>query len=690
MQSVQSVLSQTCEDFELIVVDDASTDLTAKILKSIVDRRLRTIRNISNLGIVGSLNRGMAEATGRYIARIDADDYCLPTRFAKQRAFLDNNERCMIVGSDMSILQHGRIRFSRQPGHSDPLLIRWMLHVTNPIGHPSMMFRADIVQRLGCYLREPFKYAEDFDFSHRVLRLGEISVIPEHLVIYRQHALNLTSIRRSEMIDTTVSVLRRVYAELLGPGQDHDATLVARHLMTGDAVRQPEDLDRLGNTLNALIVGFGDAYDLDARQQEFVIKHAGKLWWQVVQNSLRDGRFASVARHYARYRWSRETKPAALRLARSSVLGLLRLPSRNRQVSKVGLPVPDSEIRFNNVPYRAIPVRIDDPPCLYVVVDTEAEFDWAQEFSRSATSVSAMSRQFLAQSIFDRHGVRPIYVIDYAVASQPEGYEPLLAIFKRHGCVIGAHLHPWINPPFEEEVSERNSFAGNLSPELEERKLRKLISQIEKNFSIKPMFFKAGRYGLGPSTMEILRRTGFVVDFSIMPMADMRAQTGLDFRSADSHPYEVVSSRILSIPMTRGQVGLIAPMPQQLHSAVHSSALRRLRVPGILACLRLANTVTLTPEGMTIPEQIQLIKARMSGGQRTFVLHYHSSTLGMHTPYVSNEAQLKRFLHNIATVCEFFFAKLGGYPGNPADLVPQEMRERIWPEPLLTASSDDF
>jgi hypothetical protein len=482
------------------------------------------------------------------------------------------------------------------------------------------------------------------------------------------------------MVAKTAAVLRRVYADLLGPGQDEGAALVAQHLVAGDAVSEPANFERLGTFLNTLIVRFVDAYGLDEAQQQAVIQHAGKLWWQMVQQSLRAGRFASAARHHGHFRWSRETKPSAVRIARSSVSGLMRWPSRLSRLRDDTPSALASELRLNDVSYRTIPVRRDDPICLYVVVDTEAEFDWDQKFDRSATGVSAMSRQILAQSIFDHYGVRPIYLIDYAVASQPEGYEPLRTIFNRHGCVIGAHLHPWINPPLEEHLSERNSFAGNLPPELEERKLQTLIAQIEASFGITPLFFKAGRYGIGPNTMEILSRAGFVVDFSIMPMADMRSRGGPDFRFAGSQPYEAVSTGILSLPMTRAQLGLIAPMPQPLHSAVHSARMQRLRLPGIMSRLGLANTVTLTPEGVTVSEQVQLIKTMVARGQRTFVMHYHSSTLGMHTPYVRDEAQLAAFLQNIAAVCGFFFLELGGYPGNPADLVPQGIREQIWPD----------
>src|SRR5271168_4321700 len=128
-----------------------------------------------------------------------------------------------------------------------------------------------------------------------------------------------------------------------------------------------------------------------------------------------------------------------------------------------------------------------------------------------------MRQQVRAQDIFDGYGSRPIYVVDYAVASQAEGYQPLREIFDRHACAIGAHLHPWVNPPFEEALSEHNSYGGNLPAGLEERKLRALVAMIQQSFDISPLFFKAGRYGVGRRTLDTLARLGIEVDFSILP-----------------------------------------------------------------------------------------------------------------------------------------------------------------------------
>ena len=686
-QSIQSVLAQTHEDFELIVVDDGSTDSTRDVVLQYDDPRLRLLDNPRNLGIVEARNRAMAAARGRYVACIDADDVCTPTRFARQVAVLGDRRDLVMVSTEMSVLSRGSIRFTRGRPEADLKALRWTLHLSNPIGHPATMFRAETVQRLGEYMRPEFQYAEDFDFTHRLLTIGDVFVIPEYLVIYRQHSSNVTTTRRGEMIRASAAVLGWVYGNLLQEECGDRAALVARHLLSGEPVTDRTTWERLRDTLDLAALRFHSAYGTDTHQQQMVQRISDVAWQGAVRRSLSAGHLVPAIGQRWRTRRGSASQPTVRAAARSVASGVFRRMQRSH-VDARPVPAPGfSRLLLNGAAYEPVPPSSDQPPVLYVVVDTEAEFDWSKPFSRTSTDVTATARQVLAQEIFDGHGLRPIYLIDYAIASQPAGYEPLRRILDRHGCVIGAHLHPWINPPLEEHLSERNSFAGNLTPDLEFRKLQTLVAMIEQNFSIRPLFFKAGRYGTGASTMDALDRLGFKVDFSIMPLADMRAKGGPDFRFAEPCPYRTGAGEILSLPMTRGQVGALAPLPPRVHAMMHSPHGLRLRLPGILSRAGLLNTVTLTPEGVTAREQVSLIQAMIERGHRVFVLHYHSPTLGMFTPYVQNQFDLDRFLGNIRTVCDHFFRRLGGLAGNPADLLPASLRGLVWPKPGPAAGS---
>jgi GT2 family glycosyltransferase len=692
-QAVASVLAQTFEAFEFIVVDDASTDGTAEILASFADPRLRILRNEENLGVVGSLNRAISASDSRYIARMDADDLCLPTRFARQVAFLDENPDVALLGTNKFLLSDGHVRADNRPIDFDHLLLRCLFHFSNPVAHPTMMFRRDIVARLGYYLSPELQYAEDFDFSHRVLAIGKIAIMPKRLLIYRQHAANLTRTRRAEMVERTASVLTRAYRPLLGDDSEAAAKIIADHLFAGTPVTNGETLERLGSLLERLVHGLGEAYALDAEQSRHLVEHVGMIWWRAVTSALRNGALSAAARHHDRFPWAGLSRPSIRQIMRSSLSGIVPgkevilrhrptfLNGRQHRVAGTGT------LNLGGVSYVEEKIASDDPPSLYVVVDTEAEFDWSEKFDRSLTSVSSMAAQETAQAIFDEYGARPIYVVDYAVASQPEGYLPLRRILDRHACVVGAHLHPWVNPPFEEIVSEFTSFGGNLPPGLEERKLVALTAMIKRNFGVAPLFFKAGRYGVGPETMQTLARLGFAVDFSILPGADLRGRGGPDFRFAKASPYRAVIEGVLSVPMTRGQIGALPPLPPELHTALQSPMMRKLHIPGLLSRAGLANTVTLTPEGITAAEQGKLLRKFVAMGYRTFTLHYHSPSLvAGNTPYVRTAADLKLFLHRIERVCRIFFDELGGLPGNPADLLPPGLRQQVLPRAAVPAA----
>jgi hypothetical protein len=321
-------------------------------------------------------------------------------------------------------------------------------------------------------------------------------------------------------------------------------------------------------------------------------------------------------------------------------------------------------------PYAPCPPDPRLAPTLFAVVDTEAEFDWDKPFARELTSVSAMDAIGRGQEVFEAHGVKPLYVVDYPIAAQKRGYAALRGFMDRGACAIGAHLHPWTTPPFEEALHPRNSYPGNLDPGLEARKLETLVQMIETSFGIRPVFYKAGRYGFGPETAETLRRMGFRVDLSILPGADLRRQGGPDFRAFRPLPYMIGATGLLSMPMTRSEVGLL-PALGRLGSALHDRPGGRiLRVPSLLARLGLAETITLTPEGVTATEQIRLIRALLRGGTRRFVLHYHSPSLSPgHTPYTPDRTGADTLIDRLRRVCGFFFNEIDGKPGDPDSLL---------------------
>lgn len=314
--------------------------------------------------------------------------------------------------------------------------------------------------------------------------------------------------------------------------------------------------------------------------------------------------------------------------------------------------------------WSVVEIPRDQPPLLAVVVDTEEEFDWGEPLARANTRVSSSSAQARAHRIFERYGLKPTYVVDYPVASKPEGFGPLRELLADGLCEIGSHLHPWVTPPFDEQVCPRNSYPGNLPAALEREKLRRLTAVIEDNFGLRPVVYKAGRYGVGPATAGSLVELGYRIDTSVVPHLDLGADGGPDFRHCRAKPYWVGAGRaLLEIPVTAGFAGALASLGPTLYRGLGSKAGLRLRLPGIAARLGLLDRIRLTPEGITHEEHRALTRALLGAGHRVFVFTYHSPSLSPgNTPYVRSEDELSAFLDRFRRYFDFFTGELGGRP----------------------------
>lgn len=312
--------------------------------------------------------------------------------------------------------------------------------------------------------------------------------------------------------------------------------------------------------------------------------------------------------------------------------------------------------------FRRVRLPAERRPQLFVVVDTEEEFDWTAGYSRAHTSVTAMKHVHRGQAIFDRFGIRPAYVIDFPVAAQRDGYAPLLEIAADRRCQIGAHLHPWVNPPYDETVNVRNSFTMNLPPALQRSKLRVLCDAIGEQFGAHPRVFKAGRYGLGGVTAALLEEMGFDTDTSVSPRLDFSSEGGPDFRAFDAGPF-FLTPRLLEVPCTIEFTGWAGRWRQPLQAWAARTSIGPVGAAGVLARLGMVNRIMLSPEGNTFEEMRQLTLALVERGERTFTFSFHSPSLAPgHTPYVRSADDLSAFLRTIERYCEFFTTELNGEP----------------------------
>ena len=232
-EAVNSILGQTFHDFELIVINDGSTDKTAEILNSYADDRLHIINQPANLKICKSLNAGIGLACGEYIARMDADDISLPERFARQVAYLDNHPRIGVLGGwARKITEEGRI-LGEMKNHTRPDCVRWALCFGCPLAHPSVMMRANIVKAAGGY-SDAFLFAEDYDLWRRLSSRTEIVNLAEFVLLHRQHSENVSKKHKAQQLAASRATRELVLAEYIGEEK-------ARTFVELSLVKMPEE-----------------------------------------------------------------------------------------------------------------------------------------------------------------------------------------------------------------------------------------------------------------------------------------------------------------------------------------------------------------------------------------------------------------------------------------------------------------
>jgi glycosyltransferase involved in cell wall biosynthesis len=224
--AVASIFGQTVADLEFIVVDDASIDRTPEVLEGFGDTRLRVIRNDEQLGLAASLNRGLTEARGTYIARLDADDVAMPHRLERQLSRIRAAPSVAIVGSAaMELDDAGRVGAL----HAMPLGptdVRWAGLFSSPFLHPTVLVDRDVLERCDLRYDEEFLESEDYELWSRLLEVADGDNVPDALVLYRVHPAQASQRRRELQRECQLRVARRTIAGV-APGLAPDAVELA-------------------------------------------------------------------------------------------------------------------------------------------------------------------------------------------------------------------------------------------------------------------------------------------------------------------------------------------------------------------------------------------------------------------------------------------------------------------------------
>lgn len=288
-ETIASLQAQTRDDWELVVVDDCSTDNTLELLRAIDDPRITVIASPANQGPVHARNRAFASARGKYIAALDQDDLCMPDRFERQANFLDANPQVALVASAALLLTDGNA--DRWPGEHalSPAMIDWLLLTQNPLVWSTAMFRADAARRLDPFTRPELRYAEDFDLYQRIRACGQIARIDAPLLEYRCHPGGASKKYRTMMEASAAKVLAGRYEPIFGKDAAANARLVAHHLMGRAPVADLAAFARLSRILTRLHAYFVETATLDAAARIEVDGEYARLWWLLARPALRTG-----------------------------------------------------------------------------------------------------------------------------------------------------------------------------------------------------------------------------------------------------------------------------------------------------------------------------------------------------------------------------------------------------------------
>jgi len=202
-EAIESILNQTFKDFEFIILDDCSKDKTWEIIKDYAkkDERIVAVKNEKNLKISATLNKGILLARGKYISRMDADDWSYPQRFEKQINYLEGNSAVVLLGSVIEVADSTMRVLNLRRYPLDDTSIRSTLLKYSTFAHPSVTYRREEAVKCGMYNTNLYD-SEDYDFYFRIGNFGKFANYPEILLKLRTHkeSVSQKKIQRQSML----------------------------------------------------------------------------------------------------------------------------------------------------------------------------------------------------------------------------------------------------------------------------------------------------------------------------------------------------------------------------------------------------------------------------------------------------------------------------------------------------------
>ena len=305
-------------------------------------------------------------------------------------------------------------------------------------------------------------------------------------------------------------------------------------------------------------------------------------------------------------------------------------------------------------------------PALLVAIDTEGDNQWDASARRHQTfeNLYALGR---LHEFFERHGVRPTYVITHPVAVDPQSAEVLRGLLDRATCEVGAHHHAWETPPCTTDDIERHPYALSLPMPQFDAQLRSLTAAIETQVGVRPVSYRSGRFGFSAAHVSSLEREGYRVDSSVAPLFYEAHKRGPDFVGAPLSPYFLAyddatragTSQVLELPISaalnRSVPAMVerwygrAPWPYQTKRA--------------LRLARIAHVRWLRPSYSSADDMMALARQIASRGIPILNLLFHSSeAIVGGSPYNRTQGELDAFFDRLGRALAFMTEDLGAEP----------------------------
>ena len=266
-------------------------------------------------------------------------------------------------------------------------------------------------------------------------------------------------------------------------------------------------------------------------------------------------------------------------------------------------------------------------------IDTEEEWNWDKSFPQNNFSVKNIQKIPAFQAFCDSIGVRPTYFVDYAVAENDVSFETLQSSISNNRCEIGAHLHPWCNPPFYGKTEEKESHVVNLPIDQVEQKLDALLQLLHEKFGVIPNSFRTGRWGINKEVLQLLTKKNIQIDSSMYPFFkneffNCEATTRTPYWPDFGQPTHPGAQRdVFEIPVTVGFNRKNFDLLNTIYNKCSSRMFDPLHIIGILWQTKLLRKLYLSPEINSGKNMRPLIYSVIQNEHPVIHMYLHSSSL---------------------------------------------------------------